>query len=93
MIGISGSYSGSVSWLAFVIWVRVFGFMVMCVFGSVAFSMIAEECSSVGTGLFVQQNSTWVVWIAKSVWNFSEFTTYLYMWFYGSLLAVSELQG
>ena len=67
MIGISGSYSGSVSWLAFVVWVRVLGFVFVCVFGSVAFSMIAEECSLVGTGLFVWQNSAWVVWIAKSV--------------------------
>ena len=56
MLGISGSYSGSVSWLAFVIWVQVFGFMFVCVFGSVAFLMIAGECSLVGTGLFVWQN-------------------------------------
>ena len=85
MIGISGSYSGSVSWLAFIVWVRVFVFVFMFVFvfvfvfmfmfmfmfvfvfGSVAFLMIAEECSSVGAELFVWQNSAWVVWIAKSM--------------------------
>ena len=45
MVGISGSDSGSVSWLAFVVWVRVFEFEFVCVFGSVAFSMIVEKCS------------------------------------------------
>ena len=71
----------------------MFKFDFMCMCSLVMFSIIVEKCSWINLELLDQQDGVWVLQMVKSIFNCGELATYLYMWFYGGLLTVVELQG